>query len=128
MFMVSKKRATTNDNSNNNTCKMQEEFGKLLDFSSLCIGSFLKCPNTSDKGHHYISECKQRKCRRLPPQSPDLNIIENIWDELNRRVRRTGSIPTIPNQLRAKILYEWINLPQNLVQLYVTSMRRRCLP
>ena len=26
----------------------------------------------------------------FPPKSPDLNIIENIWDELNRRVRRTG--------------------------------------
>ena len=61
------------------------------------------------------------------PQSPDLNIIENIWDELNRRVWRTGAIPTTLNQLRAKILYEWNNLPQNYVQRNVTSMRRRCL-
>ena len=28
------------------------------------------------------------------PKSPDVNIIENIWDELNRHVRRTGVIPT----------------------------------
>ena len=76
----------------------------------------------SDKGHHCISECKQRKCRRLSPKSPDLNIIEIIWDELNRRVRRTGAIPTI---LRAKYLYEWNNLPQNYVRRYLTSMRRQ---
>ena len=65
-----------------------------------------------------------------PPQSPDLNIIENIWDELNGRVRRTGAIPHVPttlNQLRANILYEWNSLPhdpRNYVQRYVTSMRR----
>ena len=62
-----------------------------------------------------------------PPKSPDLNIIENIWDELNRRVRRTEAILTTLNQLRAKALYEWNNLPQNYVQRYVTSTRRRCL-
>ena len=57
---------------------------------------------------------------KFPPKSPDFNIIENIWDELNRRVRRTEAIPTTLNQLRAKVLYEWNNLPQNYVQRYVT--------
>ena len=60
------------------------------------------CSSLSGKGHYCISECKQRKFRRPLPQPPDLNIIENIWDELNRRVRRTGAIPTSLNQLRAK--------------------------
>ena len=63
----------------------------------------------------------------FPPKSPDLNIIENIWGELNRRVRRTEAIPTTLNHLRAKVLYEWNNLPQNYGQPYVTSMRRHCL-
>ena len=63
----------------------------------------------------------------FPPNSPDLNIIENISAELNRRVRRTEAIPTTLNQLKAKVLYEWNNLPQNYIQRYVTSMRRRCL-
>ena len=31
----------------------------------------------------------------FPPKSPDLNIIEKIWDESNCRVRRTGAVPTI---------------------------------
>ena len=50
-----------------------------------------------------------------------------FWDELNPRVRRTGAILTILNQLLAKILYEWNNLHQNYVQCYVTSIRRHCL-
>ena len=70
---------------------------------------------------------KQCNVVDFSPKSPDLNIIENIWDELNRRVRRTGTIPTALNQLRAKIIYEWNNLPQKYVQRYVTSMIRRCL-
>ena len=63
----------------------------------------------------------------FPKNHINLNIIENILDELNRRVRRTGAISTTLNQLRANILYEWNNLPQNYVQRYVTSMRRGCL-
>ena len=47
----------------------------------------------------------------FPSKSPDLNIFENIWDELNRRVRRTWTIPATLNHLRANILYEWNNLP-----------------
>ena len=50
-----------------------------------------------------------------------------FWDELNCRVSRTGAILTTLNQLRAIIVYEWNNLPQNYVQHYVMSMRRRCL-
>ena len=63
----------------------------------------------------------------FPQKSPDLNINEIIWDELSRRARRTRAILTTLNQLRAKILYERNNLPQNYVHHYVTSMRRRCL-
>ena len=84
------------------------------------------CPSPLGKDDNYMSECEQHKCCRLP-QSHEFNIIENIWDELNRRVRRTGSIPSTLNELRAKNLYEWNNLPQNYVQRYVTSMRRRCV-
>ena len=50
-----------------------------------------------------------------PPQkkSPDLNIIENFWDDLNRHVRRTGAIPTtFSKSFESKSIYEWNNLPQ----------------
>ena len=58
------------------------------------------------------------------PHNHQINIIKNILDELNHRVRRTVAIPKTLSQLRAKILYE---SPRNYVQRFVTSMRRRCL-
>ena len=42
----------------------------------------------------------------LLPKSPDLNIIEIIWDELNRSVMKTGAIPTTLNQLSKNSLRE----------------------
>ena len=65
--------------------------------------------------------------KKKKKKNHQINIIEDILDEVNRRVRRTVAIPKTLNQLRAKILYEWNNLPQNYVQRFVTSMRRRCL-
>ena len=55
------------------------------------------CSSPSGRDHHCISECKQCKCRRLSPKSLDLNIIKNIFDELNRSIGRTGAIPTTLN-------------------------------
>ena len=63
--------------------------------------------------------------RTIPPKLSRLKYKENIWDELNHRVRRTGAIPTTLNQLRAKIIYEWKNTPQNYVQRYVASLSCR---
>ena len=37
----------------------------------------------------------------LPIKLSDLNMIKNIWDELNRCVRRTWAIATTLNQLEA---------------------------
>ena len=96
--MVSKKRTTTNNNSNNNT-KCTRNSGNRRVFPH-CISSapaHLARATTT-----YLNANKENVFDFLP-KSPDLNIIENIWDELNRRVR-TGAIPTTLNQLRAKIL------------------------
>ena len=60
------------------------------------------------------------------PHNHQINIIENILDELNIRVRRTVAIPETLNQLRAKILLKTTSL-KNYVQRFVTSMRRRWL-
>lgn len=58
--------------------------------------------------------------------SPDLNPIENLWDEVDRRIRR---LPAQQNlvQLQRDILNEWNNVPQRFLHNYINSMRQRCL-
>lgn len=59
-----------------------------------------------------------------PSRSPDMSPIEHLWDELDRRVRKNLHPRTLPALARA-LEREWQNIPANVVQRYVDSMRRR---
>ena len=59
-----------------------------------------------------------------PANSPDLNLMEQVSDELGRRVRRNHAIHTV-NDLAATLHWEWANLPAPFLQRYVKKMRRR---
>ncbi|XP_070962114.1 ataxin-2 homolog [Oncorhynchus clarkii lewisi] len=60
-----------------------------------------------------------------PAQSPDLNPIEHLWDELERRLRarpnRPASVPDLTNALVA----EWKQVPTAMFQHLVESLPRR---
>ena len=60
-----------------------------------------------------------------PANSPDLNTIEQVWDELGRRIQRNHAIHTV-NDLAAALQAEWANLPALFIQRYV--MHRRIKP
>ena len=61
-----------------------------------------------------------------PAFSADLNPIEHIWDEVDRRLRRRQRQPTTLNELENAIIAEWNNIPMNVIRRYIRSMRRRC--
>lgn len=57
-----------------------------------------------------------------PPQSPDLNPIEKLWDELDRRVRQRA--PTSKQQLWSMLESEWQNIPPETLQQLTNRMPR----
>ena len=56
-----------------------------------------------------------------PANTPDLNPIEQVWDNLGHRVRRNHAIHTV-NDLAEALQTEWANLPAPSIQHYINSM------
>ena len=75
----------------------------------------------------HINWTRQRwRINDWPSKSPDINPIEHLWDNLDKRIRRRQNPPTNVNELRTALLEEWNNIPQDDINKLVLSMRRRC--
>ncbi|XP_011144066.2 uncharacterized protein LOC105185907 [Harpegnathos saltator] len=59
-----------------------------------------------------------------PNQSPDLNIIESLWEELERRL--AGKRATNAAQKFSQLEEEWKKIPQATIDALIDSMPRRC--
>ena len=60
-----------------------------------------------------------------PSQSPDLNPIEHLWDELERKIRRDKVKPKNKAELFAALEREWGRIHSNVTDNLVNSMPRR---
>uniref|UniRef100_A0A8C5A5Q1 Tc1-like transposase DDE domain-containing protein n=1 Tax=Gadus morhua TaxID=8049 RepID=A0A8C5A5Q1_GADMO len=61
-----------------------------------------------------------------PASSPDLNPIQNLWDQLGRAVRARVTNTTTLADLRQMLVEVWDAIPQQCVTRLVTSMRWSC--
>lgn len=60
-----------------------------------------------------------------PSNSPDLNVIENIWAHLKRCIRRRSVKPRNADELWAALEEEWLSIdPSVIVNLYNSIPRR----
>src|SRR6185312_3255214 len=62
---------------------------------------------------------------KWPGQSPDLNPIEHLWDELERRIRKQKPPPKTEAELFRLLQTEWEQIPKNVYQNLILSMNNR---
>jgi len=67
-----------------------------------------------------VYHCKQLK---TPPQSPDLNPIEHVWDILEKRIRK--HVISSKESLKTALMTEWDQIGANETENLVKSMGRR---
>ena len=60
-----------------------------------------------------------------PAQSPDLNHIEHLWDELQRRLQVSPNHPTSVADLTNALVAECKQVPAAMFQHLVESLPRR---
>jgi hypothetical protein len=60
-----------------------------------------------------------------PAQSPDLNPIKHLWDELERRLQARPNHPTSVPDLTNALIAEWKQIPTAMFQHLVEILPRR---
>jgi hypothetical protein len=80
--------------------------------------------HTSNLVQHWFTE---NSIDVLPwaPNSPDMNIIEHVWDHLDRQVQKRNPQPHNEDQLWVPLQEEWANMDVAYIQNLYNSMPRR---
>ncbi len=73
----------------------------------------------------FLEHDKEFTLLKWPPQSPDLNPIEHLWDVVEREIRIMDVQPTNLQQLRDAIMSIWTKISEECLQYLVESMPRK---
>ena len=60
-----------------------------------------------------------------PAQSPDLNPIEHLWQQLKAKLQHYDTPPKGVHELWDRVAEEWVNIPPETCQRLIESMPRR---
>ena len=98
-----------------------------LQWSAFSPGWF-QDDNASPHRSKIAIEFREEKSLRTlswPAQSPDLNPIENLWDEIKRSLKNEKRKPKNLNELERLVKKTWRSIPQDKIKRLVESMPRR---
>ena len=86
-------------------------------------------PPTSSSIHRDISFSSRRSCFAMASaQSPDLNIIENIWLFIKNKLNcDPRGPPTTKEELQTRVISEWDRIPRDFIGKLYESLRGRIL-
>ena len=80
-------------------------------------------PHVATVAKEFLEEHRIR-VMNWPPQSPDLNPIENLWEEVKQSIRRKNR-PGSLDELDALAKKAWNDIPPELIRRLITSMPDR---
>ena len=76
-------------------------------------------------GPEPVGTATKRPRLRFPPNSNDLNIIENIWAELALAIAAMRKPPRTQAELKAACLKQWANYPAERLERHLKSLPKR---
>ncbi|GBM71182.1 Transposable element Tcb2 transposase [Araneus ventricosus] len=62
----------------------------------------------------------------LSARSPDLSPIEHVWDALGRAITTRNPLSRTIQEMKTALLNEWGQLPQEMINCLITSMKSLC--
>lgn len=81
------------------------------------------CPHLARLTQAYL-EAQGVNVLPWPAYSPDMNLIENLWDYLSRQLANRVPQPPNQQQLIQALQQEWKRITQDTIRQLVQSMRR----
>jgi len=112
----------------------QESYKKILEdhflpwFLSLPNGYVFQEDNAPVHNGHMVTTWRQeQQIEKLdwPPQSPDLSPIENLWDLLDRLIRKVNPQPKTLPELEKIIKLKWLEIRPEIVRKLYDSVPKR---
>ena len=102
------------------------QFGnKNINNDQFCVVTIFNFFFTAKDVKNWITQKKIKILPDWPSQSPDLNPIEHLWHELERRLRKRSVHPKNFYELEEALQEEWKRIPSETYINLIESMPRQ---